>query len=268
METTQGNFNFNWGLQMSTLTLSTKVHNENQLEFVSKFLKFMLKGLKVKAKICGITPCGRVQVFVSGEDEKAALHHIANEVGLCPTSLDQLGMFETVKGHITSFSKNECKLNVDIGICSPKSIAAAIPLQHLQAQLVDGRKVALKKVAELFGFCEDLPLSIKIFNIKEENIEATFSEKQLLQYRIWTRSLLDKLIIIGPSIHQVEEAVKKAGLNRDIIGIERMGLFENAVTCKLGTDATGLIPKIGKHLRMATFTVFNPRRILKFLEII
>jgi hypothetical protein len=36
------------------------------------------------------------------------------------------------------------------------------------------------------------------------------------------------------------------------------------VVCKLGTDAVGLIPKIGKNLGNAGFAVFSPGRILAF----
>lgn len=248
------------------MTLTTKIHNELQLEFVDEFLKSILKGLKVEAKICGVTPRGRIQVSVSGEDEKAALHHIASEVGLCPTNLDQLRKFEAVEGRIVSLGKSKCELNVDIGIHMPRHIDAAVPLQYLQAQLTDGRKIAMKKIAELFGFCEDFPVNIKIFNIKAESVEAIFSDKQLLRYRSWMKSLLDKLIIIGSSVHEVKAAIKKAGLNRDIIDIEHLGLFEYAATCKLGTDAAGLIPKVGKYLYTAAFTIFNPKRILEFLD--
>jgi len=30
---------------------------------------------------------------------------------------------------------------------------------------------------------------------------------------------------------------------------------------KLGTDATGLIPKIGRYMRKAEFVVFNPKKV-------
>jgi hypothetical protein len=42
-------------------------------------------------------------------------------------------------------------------------------------------------------------------------------------------------------------------------------MFEHALTCKLGTDATGLIPKIGRYMRNAAFIVFNPKKIISFL---
>ena len=50
-------------------------------------------------------------------------------------------------------------------------------------------------------------------------------------------------------------------LNRDIIGTEALGLFEHALTCKLGTDAAGLIPKIGRYMRNSVFIVFSPEKV-------
>ncbi len=252
---------------MPTVTLHTKVYGNFQLKIVEENLKFTLKGLAVEAKICGVTPRGWVQIAVSGEDEKVALLHLADEIGLCPIHLERVEKFSTVKGHITALNKSNSELYVDIGVFSPNTIDATIPLNHLQAQLVDGRKVAFKKIVELFGFCEQLPLTVKIFSINGEKryIEAVLSEKQIIQYGSWTKSLLDKLIILGASLYEVKLALKIAKCDRDVVSIEPLGLFEYVVTCKLGTDAAGLIPKIGKNLRNATFSVFNPRRILEFL---
>ncbi len=64
----------------------------------------------------------------------------------------------------------------------------------------------------------------------------------------------------------MKDALEYAKLNRDIINVEPSGVFEHALTCKLGTDAAGLIPKIGRILKNAKFAVFNPRRIRAFLE--
>jgi hypothetical protein len=253
---------------MLTVTLLAKTYDRFQLKLVDKFLKFTLKGLKVETKICGVTPRGWIQTAVSGEDEKVALRYLADEIGLCPTRLENAERFTTIKGCIIAMDKNKGELYVDIGVFSPKIIDATIPLQFLQAQLVDGRKVALKKLAELFGFCENLPLSVKILAMNKEknHVEATLSEKQLTQYGNWTKSLLDRLIILGSSTYDVRSTLTEAGLNRDVINIETLGMFELAATCKLETDAAGLIPKIGKNLRNATFTIFSPKRVLEFLN--
>jgi len=253
---------------MPTVTLHAKAYSDFQLKLIDKLLKSKIKGLNVETEICEITPCRWVQITVSGEDEKVALRYLADEIGLCPTRLEDVERFSITRGYIIAMNKSRGELYVDIGVFSPKIIDTTIPLQHLQTQLVDGRKVAFKKIVELFGFCENLPLTVKILNIdKEKNhVEAILSEKQLNQYGNWMKSLLDRLIILGSSIYEVRLALRKAGLNRDVLNVEPLGLFEFAVACKLGTDAAGLIPKIGKNLRSATFTVFNPKRLLEFLE--
>lgn len=252
---------------MPTVTLLAKVYNDSQPKLVDKFLKSMLKDLKVKIEIRGVTSRRWVQITVSGEDKRVALRYLADEIGLCLTHLERVERFSTIKGRITALNKSRIELYVDIGVFSPNTVDATIPLQHLQAQLVDGRKVALKKLAELFGFCENLPLTVKIYNVDKESshVEAMLSERQLTLYEGWTKSLLDRLIVLGASFNEVMLALKRTRCNRDVVNIETLGLFEHAIVCKLGTDAVGLIPKIGKNLRNASFSTFNPRRIIEFL---
>ena len=57
-------------------------------------------------------------------------------------------------------------------------------------------------------------------------------------------------------------AVEQAGLNRDVIDVNALGMFEHALVCKLGTDAAGLVPRLGRNLHKATFNVFGPRKLL------
>jgi len=113
-----------------------------------------------------------------------------------------------------------------------------------------------------------MSLTVKILNIDEgENrVEAMLAEKQLSQYGKWTDSLLDRLIVLKTPVHNVESALRVTECDRDVVDIEPLGLFEHAVVCKLGTDAAGLIPKIGRNLGHATFSVFSPRRIMGFLD--
>jgi len=251
---------------MFTVTLSAKVYNAYQLKQVNDILRLMLKGLKVKTEILGATRRRWIQVSVSGEDEEVALHYLEKEIGLCPEDFAKLKRFSVIKGYVTALRKTGERIYVDAGIFKPDAIDVAIPLHRLQAQLVDGRKVALQKIIDLFGFCENLPLTVKVYSInrKDNHVEATLSGKQLAQYREWVKSLLDRLIVLGASASEVKQALKMAKCNRDVINIEQLGFFEWAVVCKLGTDAAGLIPKIGRKLRNANLTIFDPRKIISF----
>ncbi|MGB9714429.1 MAG: DUF2110 family protein [Candidatus Bathyarchaeales archaeon] len=252
---------------MLKVTLSTKVYSDFQTEIVNKSLKTMLKGLNAKAEVVGTTSRGLVKVAISGEDENVALQYLADEIGICPENLDDVKKFSTLEGRITALGKSKSEIYVDMGVHSPTIIDAVIPLQHLQAQLADGRKIALKKLVELFGFCENLPLTIKILDVdKGKNyIDAALSEEQLNKYKVWTKSLLDRLIVIGSSENEIKLALKEAGLKRDVIAVEPLGFFEHAITCKFGTDAAGLIAKVGRKLPKASLTIFSPRKIMELL---
>jgi len=253
---------------MNALTLLIGVYAESQLRVIGELLKSDLSGLKVNLEILGTTPRGWVRIAVSGEDEKTALNCLTSEFGRCPERLEAIERFATIKGRITALDANKTGVSVDVGVVTPHIVEATIPLLSLQAQLVDGRKVALKRVVELFGLCENLPLTIKTVsvNVTEGSLEAMLAEKQLSQYRNWTRSLLDRLIILGATFNGVKSAVRKAECDRDVVGIESLGLLEHAIVCKLGTDAAGLIPKIGRHLYRSAFSVFNSERTLEFLQ--
>jgi len=253
---------------MPTVTLLAKAYNDFQLKQVGRNLGSTFDGLKVQTKICEVTSRGWIQIAVSGEDETVALHYLADRIGLCPADLENVKKFSTIKGYVVASDGNKNELCIDIGVFSPTNVDAAIPLQKLQAQLGDGRKASLRKFIEVFGFCEKLPLTIKILSVdKEKNrIEAELSENQQEQYRNWARTLLDRLLILGASHDEIRLALKSAGFSRDVIGIEPLGILEYAVVCKFGTDAAGLIPRIGRKLNQAAFSVFKPRRILEFFE--
>lgn len=73
---------------------------------------------------------------------------------------------------------------------------------------------------------------------------------------------LDRIQVFDSSKREVEFAVRKANLDRDIISVERQTLTTQSVVCKLGTDAIGLIPKLGSILRRRELKPFLPKRIV------
>jgi len=253
---------------MPTVTLFAKAYNNRRLDSFDKNLRSTLEGLKVEVKTCGATARGWIQISVSGEDENVALRYLDDRIGLCPASFEDIHRFSTIKGRITNLENSRSELRIDMGVFSPSIYDTTIPLARLQAQLADGRKTTLKEIAGLFGFSENLPITVKIDNVDKDKslIEAEVAEKQRRHYIAWAESMLDRLLILGSSHSGIELAVEQAGLNRDVVNIEPLGGFEYAVVCKLGTDAVGLIPRIGKNLRNASMAVFSPRRIFTFFE--
>ena len=249
------------------MTLLAKTYSSFQQKLAEEELKARLEGLKVEVKVTGIAGHGWIQAAVSGEDETVASRLLQDWIGVCPANLDKLERFSTIRGSVTALNKGNDRLYVDIGVFSPSIVNAAVPVNVLQAQIADGRKVAFKKIVELFEFCDNLPLTVKISSLDGAGyVEAVLAESQLARYTDWRESLLDRLVVLGMSSSEVEAALAAAECKRDVVDVEPLGLFEHAVVCKLGTDAAGLIPKVGRRLRNAAFSVFNPRKINEFLE--
>ena len=248
---------------MTALTLLTKINSNIQLKLVGKALTLLFNGLEVEAKILGTMADGWVQVDLAGDDEAIAKNYLIKEVGICPSNFENVRKFSTLKGYITDIGKSEGALSVDVGIFQPKIIYANVVLRRLQAQLLDGKEAALRKIAELYGLCEGLPVKVKVasLNREESRVSAELSSEQIRRYVVWRESLLDRLLVLCSSLREIETAIQYVKLERDVIDVEPLGLLEHALTCKLGTDATGLIPKIGRKLKNARFAVFNPKTL-------
>ena len=253
---------------MVTLTLMVKASHSWQLKQVDELLKSEFENLDLELEVLANPTNKWIQVSVTGEDEVIATSYINKKIGTCPVNIKNLGKFSVLKGYISKVDLNKEELKVDVGIFEPKIIHATIPLAHLQAQLADGRKVDLKKIAEVYGFCPNLPISVKTTRLNggdETLLQAELSTEQIEKIRLWQQSLLDRLIVLGASLNQIEMTLERTRLNRDVIATEDLGLFEHALTCKLGTDAAGLIPKIGRYMRNAEFNIFNPKKINEFI---
>lgn len=254
---------------MPRVTLLEKVYGPISSKTLKPTLSSLCKGLKVSLEVVGETNRGWVEIEVSGEDETAALRYLDQKVGLAPASVNELKKFSTIGGKVVSSGKSRSDLYVDIGVSSPRICDAAVPLQSLQAQLADGKKLPLQRIIELFCFYDHLPLEVKIVgrvNAENECVVAVLSEAQLSQITRWIRSNVDRLIVLGALSSHVERAIKASKHGRDIIKIERLGLLEHAIVCKLGTEAVGLIPKLGPLLPTATLAPFCPRKIQQIIH--
>jgi hypothetical protein len=253
---------------MTTLTLLTRIYNSHQLKQMDKTLGNLLGGLSIEVTVTG-TPANKwVQLELEGEDQEIATNLLQRETAFCPTRLTNIKKFASLKGYITNLQKNQDQLTLDVGVFEPKTVYATVSLKHLQAKLGQSNVPSLKQLSELWGFSDNLPLNLKVLNVKPEEslLEAELQPKQVEQLLTWRDSLLDRLVVLGSPLYEVKAVVEQEGLSRDVIDYEALGMFEHALVCKLGTDAAGLIGRLGHRLRKSRFTVFNPKHVLATFE--
>jgi len=249
---------------VTQITLLEKAFGSFSPQRLEVALSFLCKGLKVKIQVKGETTRDWVQIDVEGEDEPVALKLLDREIGLAPASANAVGRFSSLRGKVIGADKSTTELRVDVGVFQPRIYDAVIPLQRLQAQLTDGKSLPLQHVVKLFCLADFMPVHIKVvadLNSEGGFWQAELSETQLSQFSDWLKSNLDRLIVVGVSLREVEVAVERSGHFRDVLRIEPLGLYEHAVLCKLGTDAVGLMPKLGPILRRTSFAPFSPRKI-------
>lgn len=251
---------------MTTLTLLIKAMNFGQVKQIDELLKTQFEELDVEVKVLTNSANRWVQVSLSGEDEAIAVSYINKQIGTCPTNLENAKNQPTLKGYISKVDLVKQELVVDVGIFEPQTAFATVSLASLQTQLVEGKKMDLKKLAEGYGFAERSPLIIKPVSQEGDVFQAELSAAQAEKLHAWQQSLLDRLIILGASNETIESVLERTRLTRDVIDVEVLGMFEHALTCKLGTNAAGLVSLMGRYLRNSVFVVFNSRKSLDLLS--
>ncbi len=244
------------------MILLAKAHSGAQMRQIDEMLREQFEELDVDFKVLGNQQSRWVQVSVEGEDEVVAAAYIRKEIGVCPVNLDTVEEGVELRGYISKVEDQ--RLLVDVGIFEPKPTQATVLLASVQMQLAEGRQAPLKQIAQVFCLGEGLPVTVKITS-KADGLQAELSEGQVERLQSWKQSLLDRLIVLRSSKELITTTLERTRLTRDVIDVESLGLFEYALTCKLGTDAAGVIPRVGRYMRYAVFLVFNAKKCLLFV---
>jgi hypothetical protein len=240
-----------------------KAFHGGQLKQIDELLGSQFEDLDVEFKVVGNPKNKWVQVSLEGEDEAVATSFIRKQIGICPVNADAVEIGMTLRGYVSKVEAE--RMLVDVGVLEPKIIQATVPLSSLQRQLVGGKAAELKKIADAYAIAEGLPLGVRVTVKDGGGFEAELSPEQVEKFQMWQQSLLDRLVVLRASKELITETLERTRLDRDVIDVEELGLFEFALTCKLGTDAAGLIPRVGRYMRYGVFVVFSSKRLASFL---
>ncbi|ESP88062.1 DUF2110 family protein [Candidatus Halobonum tyrrellensis] len=99
------------------------------------------------------------------------------------------------------------------------------------------------QVRDRFGLVQHLPLR---FVYREEGPNELADAERDRLYD-WTRGT-GRVNVNSATRGEVRATVNRAGHARDIVTVERLGLLEQSIVCKEGTDPPGLLSAIGGYL--------------------
>ena len=189
--------------------------------------------------------------------------YLHKKFGLAPLDFNEIHSSTLLRGKVVNSGGVGYGLYVDIGIGSPKHIDTLIPLHKLRQQLAKNEQLSCREILNLYCLYDNFPLEVYVTQLNRnlQTIEAEFSEKQISIFKEWIKLDLDRIIILGLPLDQVEQVVIKSGVQRDVAKIEELGLLEHMLVCKLGTDARGLINRLGPLVPRLFLRIFDPKKV-------
>jgi hypothetical protein len=214
---------------------------------IGKILAKQAKGLKM---VSDFSLQGQwLQIRAKGEDADAFLNLLRTERGEAPVSRANLEKWDSVKGFVAGAGRIGYGVYIDIGIQDPRPKDALYPLHRMRAQLADGEPKSAREILDGNALVDFVPLNMTVTELEGENISVEMNDEARDNLVSWRKYPFDRVIVVGADKTQAENAVRVSGLQSDIVEVESLSLFVQSLVCKIGTDAPGVIAKIGGRLR-------------------
>ena len=229
---------------------------------LQKALQTLRGDLKASIRINGFSKGGWATISVDDGDSEILTELIARSQGQARTAMGDVELGGVYEGII--HGEEAGVLGVDIGIESPRRVIVRITPEVLRAQLADGKVLGVEQITRDYCLFSGIRTTVRITRFEPDSrvVEGWFADNEINRLSVWVGSHMDRILVTDCFRHEVESAVRRAKLERDIVAVEPITLTAHSMVCKLGTDAVGLIPKLGSILRKRELTPFVPRRIL------
>jgi len=224
-------------------------------------LSKLKEDLSVSAAIVGFTDNGWVKIDIEGQDREIFQEIISREFGVAQVDLAQIENQSSYLGIVNAVGSD---LAVDIGMERPASLNVAVSPRALRAQLCDGKLISCKEITEHYCIHNGSKLAIRVTRLDRDarRLEGWLADSQIELFSDQIASRLERIQVFDCTRQRIEFALRTLNLQRDVISVEPNTLTTHSVVCKLGTNAIGLIPKLGSVLRRSGMMPFLPGRIV------
>lgn len=218
-----------------------------------------LKGeLNASITLEGFSRGGWAQINITGEDNEIMSELIANNFAVAHTELAEIEPQGNYQAEI--IASNAKGLRFDVGV-DTRTLDCFIPTTNLNAQLADGKATPLPQLIECYCLYPGVRIGVRVATKNDHEIRGWLSDSFLDAIADWVGTGLDRIQVLECFKNEAESAVVKAHLSRDVLAVDSITLTLQSIVCKLGTDAVGLIPKLGHFLRKQPLKPFQPKKI-------
>jgi hypothetical protein len=248
------------------MAIAEKIPHYAQKELMSAFkakINKLSSGLDVSIKL-GVSANSFVTGEAQGSDSEFFIELIRREMGLAPQNLSDIETHDNFKAFVSGIDTKRQSIAVEIGPVSTNT-KSQITREALIAQLCDGKGIPVDRVAETYCLQEGIPIHVRITSINPERrqIEAWISDDQVARFEQWRRERMHRIIAVGGSRNRLSEAIRLSKAERDVIEIKELSFAAYSLVCKLGTDAPGIIARIGRFASEFRLYAFLPEKVDK-----
>ena len=211
------------------VVLATKVYvsgdaRERALDGLESMVANAFEGLDVTFEV-GLRDDDFPSVTIEGEDEVIARNLLREEWGEITPHLDD---GEVYTGTLESWDEDGFVLDAGQRVRIP---ADGLGLGQGSPEQIRTR----------FGLVQHMPLEF----VAGETPRLSDAQQDRLYE--WTRGT-GRLNINSATRSEVRATLNRAGHAQDIVTVERLGLLEQSVVCREGTDPPGLLASVGEYL--------------------
>ncbi len=212
-----------------------------------RFLEVETAGLRVKWEFS--LRKGWLEVRAEGDDAEAFLNFLRKRFDTIPVEASRVEKWDRARGWIVSSGRVGFGVYVDIGVFEPVARDGLYPLHRMRAQLAEGVAESCREILDENGLVDGFPVIVRVIGLEGERISVELSDETRELLALWHQLPFDRVVAIGVSEAEAESAVKSARLWYDVIRIEPLSMFAQCLVCKIGTDAPGVIAKLGNRMQ-------------------
>ncbi len=230
-------------------TLAEKISERAQRQGPAPLQRLLSReaaGLKVDWEFSA--PQEWLEVKAKGEDADAYLNLLKNRFGEAPRQVSKIERWDVRRGFIVGSGRVGFGVYVDLGMTEPTRKDVLYPLHRMRAQLADGTTIPCREILEENALADDFPVKVLVTEVDGERFTVELADETRELFLSWKKLPFDRVVTLGATRDMVEDAVKKSGLEYDVIKVEPLSIFAQCLVCKVGTQAPGVIAKIGNRL--------------------
>ena len=214
------------------VVLATKLYvdgdaRERALKGMRSLVENAVGGLDVEFEV-GVRHDQFVTATLEGEDAVVARNALREEWGEVTSDFED---DETYVGTLEGW--DEDGITLDAG--------REIRIESDQLGLGPGTPI---QAVERFGLVQHMPIEFVWSDGEDEPALADAERDRLYD---WRRGP-GRVNVNSATRGEVRATVNRAGHAQDIVTVERLGLLEQSIVCKDGTDPPGLLASIGEYL--------------------